>query len=165
MALVPQVVDAVDAPVVAAGGIMDGRGLLAALALGASGAQLGTRFLLADESGAHPVYRERLLASTETHTVVTRAFTGRPARGLRNRFVEEYLSAGLEPLAWPLQSIAAGDIYGASQAANEGDYSPLFAGQGLRMLKGGQGAAEIVVELVKEAGDVLSRLCDGAPSE
>jgi nitronate monooxygenase len=165
MALVPQVVDAVDAPVVAAGGIMDGRGLLAALALGASGAQLGTRFLLADESGAHPVYRERVLASTETHTVVTRAFTGRPARGLRNRFVEEYLSAGLEPLAWPLQSIAAGDIYGASQAANEGDYSPLFAGQGLRMLKGGQGAAEIVVELVKEAGDVLSRLCDGAPSE
>jgi nitronate monooxygenase len=161
MALVPQVVDAVDVPVVAAGGIMDGRGLLAALALGGSGAQLGTRFLLAKESGAHRVYRESLLASTETHTVVTRAFTGRPARGLRNRFVEEYLSAGPEPLAWPLQGIAADDIYDASQAANEGDYSPLFAGQGLMMLKEGQGAAEIVEELIDGAMEILSQLCPG----
>ncbi|CAA9441037.1 MAG: Enoyl-[acyl-carrier-protein] reductase [FMN] [uncultured Rubrobacteraceae bacterium] len=158
MALVPQVVDAIDVPVVAAGGIMDGRGLLAALTLGASGAQLGTRFLLANESGAHPAYRQHLLAATETHTAVTRAFTGRPARGLRNRFMDEYLSSGLEPLAWPLQSAAAGDIYGASQATDNGDYSPLFAGQGLRMLKEGQEAAEIVAELVEEATAVLSRL-------
>jgi nitronate monooxygenase len=159
MALVPQVVDAVNVPVVAAGGIMDGRGLLAALALGASGAQLGTRFLLARESGAHPAYRERLLAATEESTVVTRAFTGRPARGLRNRFMNEYLSAGPEPLAWPLQSVAAGDIYSASQDANNGDYSPLFAGQGLRMLKDDQGAAEIVAEVIGGAKEILSRLC------
>ncbi len=165
LALVPQVVDAVGVPVVAAGGIMDGRGLLAALALGASGAQLGTRFLLARESGAHPAYRERLLSSTEENTIVTRAFTGRPARGLRNRFVEEYLSGGPEPLPWPLQGIAAGDIYGASQAADNGDYSPLFAGQGLRLLKEDRGAAEIVAELVSEAGAALSRLCDEASSE
>ena len=158
LALVPQVVDAVDVPVVAAGGIVDGRGLLAALALGAAGAQLGTRFLLAAESGAHPAYRKRLLDATETHTVVTRAFTGRPARGLRNRFVEEYLNAGPEPLGWQLQSIAAGDIYGASRSGDEDDYSPLLAGQGLRMLKDGQGAAEIVAELVDEAGASLSRL-------
>jgi nitronate monooxygenase len=148
----------VDVPVVAAGGIVDGRGLLAALALGASGAQLGTRFLLAAESGAHPAYRKRLLDATETHTVVTRAFTGRPARGLRNRFVEEYLNAGPEPLGWQLQSIAAGDIYGASRSGDEDDYSPLLAGQGLRMLKDGQGAAEIVAELVDEAETALSRL-------
>ena len=158
LALVPQVVDAVDVPVVAAGGVMDGRGLVAALALGAAGAQLGTRFLLARESGAHHAYRERLLAATEADTVVTRAFTGRPARGLRNRFAEEYLRDGPEPLAWPLQSVAAADLYGASQAADDGDYSPLLAGQGLRMLKNGQGAAEIVQELVEEAGGVLSRL-------
>ena len=158
LALVPQVVDAVDIPVVAAGGIMDGRGLLAALALGASGAQLGTRFLLARESGAHPAYRERLLAATEESTVVTRAFTGRPARGLRNRFVDEYQNTGFEPLAWPLQSLAAGDIYSASQAADNGDYSPLFAGQGLRMLKEGQGAVEIVAELINEANTALARL-------
>ena len=166
LALVPQVVDAVDAPVVAAGGIADGRGLVAALALGAAGVQMGTRFLLARESGAHPVYRERLLAAREEDTVVTRVFTGRPARGLRNRFVDEYLGAGPEPLAWPFQRAAAGDIYRASQAAGNGDYSPLLAGQGLRMLnEGGQEAAEIVEEVVTEAGAVLSRLSGGAPSE
>ncbi len=160
MALVPQVVDAVNVPVVAAGGIADGRGLVAALALGAAGAQLGTRFLLARESGAHPDYRERLLDATEEDTVVTRAFTGRPARALRNRFLEEYSNAGLEPLAWPLQSVAAGDIYAASQAANNDHYSPLLAGQGLRMLKGEQGAGEIVEEILSEATTVLSRLQD-----
>jgi nitronate monooxygenase len=152
-------VDAVNVPVVAAGGIMDGRGLLAALALGASGAQLGTRFLLARESGAHPAYRERLLAATEESTVVTRVFTERPARGLRNRFMNEYLSAGPEPLAWPLQSVAAGDIYSASQDVDNGDYSPLLAGQGLRMLKDDQGAAEIVAEVIGGAKETLSRLC------
>jgi nitronate monooxygenase len=155
MALVPQVVDAVDVPVVAAGGISDGRGLLAVLALGAAGALMGTRFLLARESGAHPAYRKRLLDATEEDTLVTRAFTGRPARGLRNRFVEEYLSDGPEPLAWPLQSVAAGDIYGASQAADNEALSLLLAGQGLRMLKKhDQGAAEIV----GEAGDRLLEL-------
>jgi nitronate monooxygenase len=168
LALVPQVVDAVGVPVVAAGGIVDGRGLVAALALGAAGVQMGTRFLLARESGAHPAYRRRLLAATEVDTVVTRVFTGRPARGLRNRFVEEYLSSGSEPLAWPLQRAAAGDIYRASQAADDGDYSPLLAGQGLRMLKeDGQGAAGIVLEVVAEAGALLSRLGDassGAPT-
>jgi nitronate monooxygenase len=165
LALVPQVVDAVEVPVVAAGGISDGRGLVAALALGAVGAQMGTRFLLARESGAHPAYRRRLLAATEEDTVVTRVFTGRPARGLRNRFVEEYLSAGSEPLAWPLQRAAAGDIYGASQAVDDGDYSPLLAGQGLRMLtEDGQGAAEILEEVVSEAGTVLSRLGGLSPA-
>jgi len=156
MALVPQVVDAVGVPVVAAGGIADGRGLLAALALGASGAQMGTRFLLAHESGAHPAYRRRLLSASETGTVVTRVFTGRPGRVLRNRFTEEY--AGPEPLAWPLQGAAAGDIYAASQARDDGDYSPLFAGQGLRMLTKEQRAAEIVEEIVTGASDLLNVL-------
>ncbi|HEX2728183.1 MAG TPA: nitronate monooxygenase, partial [Rubrobacteraceae bacterium] len=128
MALVPQVADAVDIPVVAAGGIADGRGLIAALALGAVGAQIGTRFLTARESGAHPAYRKQLLEADETDTVVTHVFTGRPARGLRNRLAEEYLREGPEPLGWMLHSAAAGDIYGASQAADSGDYSPLLAG-------------------------------------
>jgi nitronate monooxygenase len=165
LALVPQVVDAVGVPVIAAGGIVDGRGLVAALALGADGVQMGTRFLLARESGAHPAYRKRLLAATEEDTVVTRVFTGRPARGLRNRFVDEYLGTGSEPLAWPLQRAAAGDIYRASQKADNGDYSPLLAGQGLRTLKeDARGAGEIVEGLVEEAVGVLSRLSGGAPS-
>jgi nitronate monooxygenase len=158
LALVPQVVDAVGVPVVAAGGISDGRGLVAALALGATGAQLGTRFLLARESGAFPAYRERLLAATETDTMVTRAFTGRPARSVRNRFVEEHLKEGAEPLAWPLQSIAAGDVYGEATRRGEADLVPLFAGQGLRMLDEVEDAVEIVRGLVEEAGSVLSRL-------
>lgn len=158
MALVPRVVDAVDVHVVAAGGIADGRGLLAALALGASGTQLGTRFLVARESGVHPAYRERLLAGVETDTVVTHVFTGRPARGLRNRLAEEYLRDGPEPLGWLLHSSAAGDIYGASKAADDGDYSPLLAGQGLGLIREEQGADEIVAQLVQEAASVLSRL-------
>jgi nitronate monooxygenase len=158
MALVPQVVDAVDVPVVAAGGVMDGRGLVAALALNAAGAQLGTRFLVARESGAHPDYRKRLLDATERDTVVTSAFTGRPARALRNRFLEEYSSAGPEPLSWPLQGVVAGDIYAASQVTSSDDYSPLFAGQGLRMLIREQGAAQIVEEILSEAMAVLSHL-------
>ena len=106
-----------------------------------------------------------MLDATEEDTIVTRVFTGRPARGLRNRFVEEYLREGSEPLAWPLQSVAAGDIYGASQAADNGDFSPLLAGQGLRMLKKhDQGAAEIVAEVLGDAGDRLMEL-GGAVAE
>jgi nitronate monooxygenase len=92
MALAPQVVDALkkegkeELPVIAAGGIADGRGLLAALALGASGALIGTRFLVARESGAFQAYQERLLSSKETDTTITRVFTGRPTRGLYNTF-------------------------------------------------------------------------------
>jgi nitronate monooxygenase len=158
LALVPQVVDAVGAPVVAAGGIVDGRGLVAALALGAAGVQVGTHFLLSRESGAFPAYQERLLLATETDTVVTRAFSGRPARSIRNRFVEEHLKADLEPLYWPLQSMAAGDVYSEAISRGEADLVPLFAGQGLRMLDRVKGAAEIVQELEEEAREVLSRL-------
>lgn len=158
LALVPQVVDAVDVPVLAAGGIMDGRGLVAALALGAAGAQLGTRFLVARESGAFPACAERLLAAAETETEVTRAFTGRPARALRNRFLEEYHDGGPEPLAWPLQGLAAADLYRAAQARGDPEWLPLLVGQGLRMLRRDQHAADIVREIVREAEDVLSHL-------
>jgi len=113
---------------------------------------------LARESGAFPAYRESLLAATETDTIVTRAFTGRPARGVRNRFVEEYLRSGPEPLAFPFQGMAMEDIYRETQARGEGDYFLLLAGQGLRMLKGEQGAAEIVAELIDGAGEALGVL-------
>ena len=93
LALVPRVVDAVDVPVIASGGIMDGRGLAAALALGAQAASLGTRFLLATESAAAPVYRATLRGLPETATVVTDTVTGRPARWVRNRLVDR-LDAG-----------------------------------------------------------------------
>jgi nitronate monooxygenase len=158
LALVPQVVDAVSVPVVATGGIGDGRGVAAALALGAQGAQLGTRFLVSRESGAFPAWKEALLAAAETDTVVTRAYTGRPARGVRNLMVAELLTTGPPPLAWPLQSLAAGDVYRAAVERDDAGFYPLLGGQAMRLLKPDQGAAEIVEELVAEACACLRRL-------
>lgn len=132
IALIPQIVDAVRVPVVAAGGIMDGRGIAAALALGAQGASLGTRFLIAKESGAFQAYKQRLLQAMEADTLVTKAFTGRPARSIRNHFITEFEKAGIRPLAWPLQSIASEDIYRQAALKNNADYFPILAGQGLR---------------------------------
>jgi nitronate monooxygenase len=86
-------------PVIAASGIADSRGLVAALALGAHGIMIGTRFLVARESGAFQAYQDRLDAAKESDTIITRAFTGRPARGLHNHFVEQYHKSGPQPLA------------------------------------------------------------------
>lgn len=126
MALVPQIVDALKkeildrlVPVVAAGGIADGRGLLAALALGASGVAIGTRFSVCRESGALQGYQERLFSSNETNTVVTKVFTGHPARVLRNTFVEEYAKSEIEPLAWPRQRFVSEDIYANAQTKDD----------------------------------------------
>lgn len=150
IALIPQVVDAVKVPVVAAGGIMDGRGIAAALSLGAQGVSLGTRFLVAKESGAFPAYKQRLLQATEADSLITKAFTGRPARSIRNRFITEFEKAAIRPLAWPLQGIAADDIYRQAQLKNNADYFPILAGQGLRLLREEHAAAEIIEELVRE---------------
>jgi nitronate monooxygenase len=157
MALVPAVVDAVRVPVVAAGGIMDGRGIVAALALGAQAVQLGTRFLLAGESGAPPAYRRQLLRATETEAIVTDVFSGRAARGLRNAFVREFQEADARPLAWPRQGVEAMDIYRASYAG-DGEWAPLFAGQGVRLARREQPAGEIVAELMAETRRVREQL-------
>ncbi len=156
IALVPQVVDAVPVPVVASGGIVDGRGLAAALALGAAGAQLGTRFLLAREAGTAPAYRAALVRAVETDTVVTTRLTGRPARSIRNRFLDRL--SDVEPLPWPLQRFAAEDIYAAGFARGDAELIPLLAGQGLRGLRDGQPAAEIVDEIAEQAEAVLRAL-------
>ncbi len=162
LALVPQVVDAIDSsssvPVVAAGGIMDGRGLVASLGLGATGVLLGTRFMVARESGTFQAYRERMFNAKETDTVVTRSFSGRPARSVRNHFIEEYHKSSSKPLAWPLQALAADDIYSAAQANGKVEYYPLLAGQGLRLLKKDQSAAEIVEEIAGEGHKNISEL-------
>ncbi len=101
--LVPQIVDIVDVPVIAAGGIGDARGIVAALALGAEGVQLGTAFLACEESGASPLHREALLGKAAGHTALTRGFTGRLARGIHNRLMEELNRNGTEILPYPLQ--------------------------------------------------------------
>jgi nitronate monooxygenase len=157
MALVPQVVDAVKVPVIAAGGIMDGRGVSAALALGAEAAQLGTRFLLARESGATAPYRRRLLDADETATVVTDAYTGRPARGIRNRFLDRMAEQGGTPLPWPRQGALGAELYRTS-ITEDGDWAPLLAGQGLRLAVREEAAADIMRELAATARVVRERL-------
>jgi nitronate monooxygenase len=158
LALVPQMVDAVRVPVIAAGGIMDGRGVLAALALGAQAAQLGTRFLLATESGAFKAYRQRIIEAVETDTVVTRTLTGRAARALRNDLVRAVEGAGTPVLGWPYQALAAQDVYGAAIAADDAAWAPLMAGQGLRLARETSSAAGIVASLKEEGESALQRL-------
>jgi nitronate monooxygenase len=156
MALVPQIVDRVRVPVVAAGGIMDGRGLVAALALGAQGVQMGTRFLTAAEAGTHPAYREALLASDETSTELTRAFSGRPARGIRNEFMDRWEATGVEPLDFPIQNGMTRDVRNAAAAQNNPAFMSLWAGQGTRMLRSEQSARDIVAEIMRQAAALLT---------
>ncbi len=114
--LVPQIADNVDTPVIAAGGIADGRGVAAVLILGADAAQIGTAFLACEESGAHPLHREALFREQARNTVLTRAFTGRLARGIANRFAGEMKSHDADLAPYPAQSWAVASIRAAALA-------------------------------------------------
>ncbi|GBE43917.1 nitronate monooxygenase [bacterium BMS3Bbin10] len=129
MALVPQVVDAVSAPVVASGGIGDGRGIAAAFALGAAGVQLGTVFLNCAEAGIAPVYRKALLEARDEDTRVTDAFSGRPARGLANRYIEEMKPHEGSLPEFPLMNILTGPLRKESAARASRDFVSLWSGQ------------------------------------
>ncbi|MFC9708859.1 NAD(P)H-dependent flavin oxidoreductase [Paenibacillus sp. NPDC056933] len=155
MALVPQIVDHVHIPVLAAGGIMDGRGLVASLALGAQGVQMGTRFLTSVESGAHDVYKRALLESTEESTVITKAFSGRPARGIKNDFIQHWEESRIKPLTFPTQNTLTREIRNASARQNNPEYMALWAGQGTRMLTDNQSAGDIINQIVEEARTII----------
>lgn len=154
LALVPQVVDAVRIPVLAAGGIADGRGLAAALALGADGAQMGTAFLTCPESGVHPGYKRALLAATEEDTAVTRAFSGKPARGLRNRFIEEMASREDELPDYPVQNAYTRDLRAAAAKQDRTEFMSLWSGQAARLARS-ESAAELVERTASEAARIL----------
>jgi nitronate monooxygenase len=156
-ALVPLVVDAVDVPVIAAGGVMDGRGLAAALALGAEAAALGTRFLLAEEADVPEPYRRRLLAARDVDTFVTDAVTGRPARWVRNRLTGA-LADGPGHLGWGEQRTAVEDVRRAALAAGDPEALMVLFGQGAALAPGVAPASEIVDEVVGDAASVLRRL-------
>lgn len=130
MALVPQLVDATSRPVLAAGGMMDGRGIAAALALGAQGAQLGTAFLACVESGIAPAWKARLLASSDTATSVTRAITGRHARGIRNALIARLTEQLATVAPYPVQNALTQELRQAAARADRGDYLSLWSGQG-----------------------------------
>jgi nitronate monooxygenase len=151
--LVPQIVDIVDVPVIAAGGIGDARGVVAALALGAEGVQLGTAFLACQESGASLVHREALLGKHAGHTALTRGFTGRLARGIHNRLMEELNRQGTEILPYPLQRGLVRNLSVAAEAAGRSDLLPLWAGQSAN-LSTCTGVSAFCNALVKEVSQI-----------
>lgn len=155
MVLVPQVCDATDLPVIAAGGIADGRGVAAAFMLGAQGVQMGTRFLSAEECTIHPTYKEKILKATDLCTMVTGKRLGHPVRSLRTRFSQNYAKAEYGGMPDDeLEALATGAL---RLAVKEGDIEKgcFLAGQVAAMVKKEQPAAEIVKEVMDEAEIVL----------
>jgi nitronate monooxygenase len=153
MALVPQVVDAVRLPVVASGGIMDGRGIAAARMLGASGVQLGTAFLRCPESGASAAYKAALRAARDESTLITRALSGRPARGLPNALTEE-LGNSEDILPFPLQHAATSPLRSAAAARNDPRFMTLWSGQAAPLSQE-LPAAELVRKLIADSARLL----------
>jgi len=155
MALVPQIASAVRTPVVAAGGIIDGRGVVAALALGACGASLGTAFLRCPEAGTSAAYRAALKEARDDSTVLTRAFSGRWARGLANRFTREMQDAFIAPYA--AQNGLTRDLRQASAKAGDSGLLSLWAGQAAP-LGSELPAGELFARIARETGEALARL-------
>lgn len=156
-ALLPQVVDAVSVPVIAAGGIADARGVIAAFALGASGVQLGTAYLFCPEAKVSPLHRRALEEASDDATALTNLFSGRPARGIVNRFLREAGPMSDAPLAFPYAATFVTPLRVASQKAGSLDYMQLWAGQAAALVRS-MPADEFTRQL---AADVLSRLDDG----
>lgn len=156
--LVPQVVDAVDVPVIAAGGIFDGRGLAAALALGAEGVQMGTRFMSAEECTIHSNVKEMLIKAKDRDTVVTGSSTGHPVRVLKNKLSRQFEE--LERNCAPPEEVEKLGVGRLRKAMVEGDieYGSVMAGQVSAMVKKIQPAAEIIHEIMEEAREVIRQL-------
>jgi nitronate monooxygenase len=158
LTLVPQVVDAVRVPVVAAGGIADGRGLVAALALGAAGALLGTRFVATREAAAPEFQKKVLLEAEAETTAITDSITGLWARYVRNAYVGEYDASGAPVLPALIQSRAAQDIFGHAGKQAMAEWFPMATGQSVGLVHDVPGAAEVVERIVREARAVLEAL-------
>ena len=156
-ALVPQVVDAVEVPVIASGGIGDGRGIAAAFALGAAGVQIGTAYLPCPESRISAPYRTALASARDDGTALTNVMSGRPARGIVNRLIREV--GPVTPLApqFPLAAAAVAPLRAKAEAAGSGDFSPMWAGQAAALGRAVP-ARETTERLVAQAQAELRRL-------
>ncbi len=164
--LIPSVVDAVSIPVVAAGGIADGRGLVAALALGAVGIWKGTRFIATEEAHAHPRYKGRIAEIDEDGTVVTRAHSGKPNRMIRNRFTRSWEGREEEIRPYPAQMIEVGNP-ASWRGRQEGDVENgvLPAGQGAGIIREVVPAREVVGAVMAEARALLGLAPEGEAHE
>jgi enoyl-[acyl-carrier protein] reductase II len=161
MALVPQVVDSVRIPVLAAGGLADGRGLVACLALGAQGAVFGTRFIASEESQAAAGYREALVRAHEDDTIRTRCYTGKPARAIRTSYAEEWERKQDEIKPFPVQMVVSAQAGVVGYAGRGGGFDPdrtfMPAGQGTGLIHEIKPAAEIFGDIVREAQTVIAQ--------
>jgi nitronate monooxygenase len=157
LALVRLVVRAVKLPVIAAGGIMDGAGIAASLALGAQLAQLGTAFIPCPESGAAQIHKDLVLKVTEDSTRVTEKFSGKPARGLSNRFMAEMAAKEAPQLAFPAQNVVTGKLRQASAKAGKGDFVALWAGQAAPLSRA-LPAAALIATLEAETIEAIQSL-------
>ncbi|WP_068469268.1 NAD(P)H-dependent flavin oxidoreductase [Candidatus Protochlamydia phocaeensis] len=157
LSLIPQLVDAVRIPVLASGGIMDGRGIVAALALGASGVQMGTAFLLCPESGSNAGYRTLLNTKKAYETAVTRAFSGRAARGIKNRFIIEMEEHEADIPPYPIQNALTKEIRQAAVKQGRFDLLSIWAGQAAGLIRQ-LSAAQLIEHLVLEMERTLHQL-------
>lgn len=156
LALIPQVRDAVgDLPVLGAGGITDGRGVAAALMLGAEGAWVGTAFLATDESGIPDYQKKALVEGYDQSTVVSKSVSGKPARLLRTKWTDLWAEGDREPLPMPFQSMVAGPVMAAAEVAERPDIFAGFCGQGLGMIHGIRGAGDVLRDIVDQAETCL----------
>lgn len=157
MALVPQVADAVQIPVIAAGGIGDGRGMAAALMLGAEAVQMGTRFVVAEESIVHQNYKQKVIKARDIDSEVTGLTTGHPVRSLRNQMTREYLKLEQEGASFEeLEYMTLGSL---RKAVMDGDVKggTVMAGQIAGLVKKEQSCAEIIQEMIGEAKALLKK--------
>jgi nitronate monooxygenase len=155
LALVRLVVKAVRVPVVAAGGIMDGAGIAAVLALGAQGAQLGTAFVPCKESGASAAHKQAILAAQDDDTLITEKFSGKPARGLVNRYMREM--SDRPTLPFPAQNNLTGPLRAAAAKSGKSEFLSLWAGQAAPLARE-LAAGELITTLRDETIEALDRI-------
>ena len=159
MSLVPQVCDAVGVPVIAAGGIADARGIVAAFALGAEAVQMGTIFLACEESGASETHRQALLSGKAAVTGLTRGFTGRLARGIKNQMMDEFNAAGAEILPYPLQRHLIRNLSIAAERSGNQAFIPMWSGQSAGLIQSSdvKSVMDALVKDISEPADELLR--------
>ncbi|SEQ64421.1 NAD(P)H-dependent flavin oxidoreductase [Piscibacillus halophilus] len=153
--LIPQVSEAVNVPVVAAGGVMDGKGMVAAMVLGAKGVQMGTRFLSTKESGVPQDYKEALFTGDETSTVITKNISGRPARAIENELVRSFDEKSRFP--YPFQNMATKAIRAEAKEQGNAEYLSLYAGQGVRSVIEEESVKEVLEQVVVQAQKLTFR--------